>query len=418
MKHEAQQVLASGAQPANVPGTKSMVDRPHPKNVSVLLRSEGSRIELGSALKDIADIDLYLLMRPQSMMGPFGRGQTLPDVLLIEVDASDPVELNYIKTLKSGLPHTPIVALMDGTKHLSALSAIRAGADDVVGTPINPHDLLEVLARVARPAGALLASNVGRLIAFVHVAGGTGATTLAVNSAAAIAQFGKADGVCLIDLDVQYGNAASLLDIQKVSPVDTLIDEPGRLDREMLDDLVVAHESGVSVLTAPRLPFALGSYRSDMVANLVHLAKRRYAITIVDLPVALAPSTDVVLREAAFVFIVCTPSVAAVHRVVQFMRLMEQEQLGHLPFRVVLNRYNSSGVDISAQRFAKAIGRPVEYTIDNDYGLVSASHNHGKPAVNLKPTSRFAQQLTSMLSAELGAIVEPGRRPWWQLKGS
>jgi len=258
------------------------------------------------------------------------------------------------------------------------------------------------------------------LIAFVHVSGGAGATTLAVNTAAALAQSEKTDGVCLLDLDVQYGNAASLLDIQKVSPVDVLIDEPARLDREMLESMLIPHDGGVNVLTAPKLPFALGSYRSEMVTNLIQLAKRRYSIVVADLPVALAPWTDVILREASVIFIVCTPNVTAVHRLVQFLRLMEREHLADLPYRIVLNRHHARGEggDITPQRFSKAVGRPVDYTIPNDYRLISVSHNQGKPAISLGPSSRFAQQLTQMLSAELGGTtLKPIERPWWQLGG-
>ena len=390
------------------------------KNISVLLRAEESRVELASMFKDVPGTDFYLLLRPATMAGPFSRTDVPPDVLLVEIDPSRSDDIHYLRALKAAvaLAHTPIVALTDSAKHLSAIGAIRAGADDVVLTPINRNDLLEVIGRVT---GSIpQAASLGRLIAFVHVSGGAGATTLAVNSAAAIAQFGQADGVCLLDLDVQYGNAASLLDIQKVSPVEVLIDEPARLDREMLESMVIQHE-GVNVLTAPKLPFALGSYRSDMVANLIQLAKRRYSTVVADLPVALAPWTDVVLREASIVFIVCTPNVTAVHRLVQFLRLMDREHLADLPYRIVLNRHHARGEggDISPQRFAKAVGRPVDYTIANDYALISVSHNQGKPAVSLKPSSRFAQQLTAMLAAELGGtVLKPIERPWWQLGGS
>jgi pilus assembly protein CpaE len=390
------------------------------KHISVLLRSEESRVELASALKDVSGADFFLLLRPTSMGGPFGRTELPPDVLLIEIDPSRADDINYLRALKATpmLAHTPIVALSDSAKHLAAIGAIRAGADDVVLTPINRSDLLEVLGRVTGSVSQ--PGTLGRLVVFAHVSGGAGATTLAVNSAAAIAESGKADGVCLLDLDVQYGNAASLLDIQKVSPVDVLIDEPARLDREMLESMLIPHAGGISVLTAPKMPFALGSYRSEMVANLLQLAKRRYSIVVADLPVALAPWTDVVLREAAVVFIVCTPNVTAVHRLVQFLRLMEREHLSDLPYRIVLNRHHASGEggDISPQRFAKAVGRPVDYTIPNDYRLVSVSHNQGKPAVSLGSSSRFAQQLTTMLSAELGgSILKPIERPWWQLGG-
>jgi pilus assembly protein CpaE len=389
------------------------------KNVTLLLRSESARVDLASAIKDVAGaIDFYLLLRPESVGGPFGRNATEPDAIIIDVDASDPADINYIRALRASaaVRHIPIVALTDGTKHLAALGAIRAGADDVIMTPINATELAETLSRVmGEAAKAADSAHLGRLISFVHVSGGSGATTLAVNSAAAIAQ--QATGVCLLDLDVQYGNAASLLDIRKVSPVDTLIDEPARLDADMFENMLITHETGVRVLTAPKHPFALGSYRSDMVANLIHLARHRFSVVVADLPVALAPWTDVVLRESAAIFVVCAPNVVSVHRLTQFLRLMERENLADLPFRIVLNRLHAKneGGDISEERFAEAVGRPVDCMIDNDYGLISLSHNQGRAAVCLKPKSRFARQVTAMLAAELGnRLVKPAERTWWR----
>ncbi len=423
--HSSHVIEDARADPVSGTGTSSTMSSWHSgraRNVTVLLRSEDSRVELASALKDVPGVDFYLLLRPLGMAGPFGRRDTVPDALLVEIDASDSEDIGYLRALRAarGLKTMPIVSLTDSTKQHAALGAIRAGADDVVLTPINRHDLMEVLARVTA-ARATDHANAGRFISFVHVSGGVGATTLAVNSAATIAKSGLAGGVCLLDLDIQYGNVASLLDITKGSPVDALIEDPAHLDREMFDSVLVHHDSGIEVMTAPRMPFALGSYRSDMVDNLIHLAKRRFSVVIADLPVALAPWTDVVLRQSSVIFVVCTPTVAAVHRLTQFLRLMEREGLNELPFRIVLNRYQSSSseAEISAPKFASGVGRAVDYTVLEDYRLVSSSQNHGRPAVALQPTGRFAQQVAAMVANELGdAVLKPVKKSWWQLSGS
>ena len=411
-----------GAEPAT--NRQNMEEKPVPppqRHATLLLRSEADRVSLASTFKQVEGTDFYMILRPSSMTAQFTRTGEPPEVIIVDADATDPNDINYIRALRAGPhSHVPVIALVDGSKQLAAISAIRAGADDVILKPVNAQEIREALIRVAgvaRPASASETANLGRLLAFVHVTGGVGATTLAVNSAASIAAESKDASVCLLDLDVQYGNAANLLDIRKASPVEVLIDEPHRLDREMLESMMIKHESGVQVLTAPELPFALGSYRSEMVANLIQLTRRRYSTVVVDLPVALAPWTDVVLREASVVYLICTPNVASVHRVVQFLRLMDRENLGNLPFRIVLNRHHDrgEGADVSESQFAKAVGRNVDYRISNDYGLISMSHNQGRPAITLKPNSRFARQLTAMLSAELGeSVVKPVERSWWQ----
>src|SRR5690242_4236543 len=141
MKLEVQPLVASAVLRTDSPSVVIAVDtKAQPqKSVTVLLRTEGSRVELASAFKNISEIDFYMLLRPEGAGGPFGRKETSPDAILVEVDAHDSADIDYIKKLKlvPTLAHTPIVALLDGTKHLAALGAMRAGADDVVLTPIN-----------------------------------------------------------------------------------------------------------------------------------------------------------------------------------------------------------------------------------------------------------------------------------------
>ena len=59
----------------------------------------------------------------------------------------------------------------------------------------------------------------------------------------------------------------------------------------------------------------------------------------------------------------------------------------------------------------KATGRKVDFTIPNDYSLISLSHGQGRPAVRLKPNSPFTVALTAMLAAEFGkeALTQPKR---------
>src|SRR5262249_55594533 len=148
-------------------------------------------------------------------------------------------------------------------------------------------------------------------------------------------------------------------------------------DREMLEGLMVKHQSGLRVLTAPRLPLSLSAYSADTVTSLMQIARRRFRYVVVDLPVAVAGWTDAILREATVVYVVCPPTVPAVHRLSQLLALLNQEGLGGLPLRIVINRYHGRGSDVTTAQFAKAISREVDHTIPNDYGLISLSHNQG-----------------------------------------
>jgi Flp pilus assembly CpaE family ATPase len=139
------------------------------------------------------------------------------------------------------------------------------------------------------------------------------------------------------------------------------------------------------------------------------MAKRSFAFSVLDLPIAVAPWTEAVLAAADVVYLVAPLSVPSAYRLAKFLELIRRNDMLHLPLKVVVNRYNA-GVkrsnDISVAQFAKAIGRSVDHMIPNDYPLISMSHGQGKPAVRLEQ-SPFAMAVKDMISADLGAKLLP-----------
>jgi len=375
--------------------------------VLVLLRPESDRTEILAALKPLSNMDVQTFLRPKQLTAEMVTKAKTPSVLVLDADLSSQGDLDLIRELKDGpCARIPLVVLADRVTHLASIKAIRAGADDVVLKPIDPAEAHEVFARVGSAATSEEKSFLGKVIVFMHLVGGAGATTLAVNSASMLSSMSSTSDTCLLDLDMQYGNAASLLDLPTTSPIQELIAEPDRLDREMLERMMVKHAGdSVRVLTAPSLPLPLNALQASGVTTLLQTARRAYKYVVVDLPVALASWTDAVLKEATVIYVVCPPTVAAVHRFAQLRRLLQHEELTGLPIKIVLNRHQTPkrNGDISSSQFSKSVGRHVAHTIPNDYALISLSHNQGKAAVQLKPRGAFSDALFNMLRADLGS---------------
>jgi pilus assembly protein CpaE len=276
--------------------------------------------------------------------------------------------------------------------------------------PLEIGEAREVFGRVLdrSPAIGVKASTLGKALVFMHLSGGVGATTLAVNSACALARAHNVKKTCLVDLDIQFGNSASQLDLMSASPVQEFIDDPARLDEAMLESMMQRHSTGLRVLTSPRELLPLNSYSAEGIRHLVELAKRQFGFSVLDLPVALAPWTEAVLKEAAVIYLVTSTSVPSAHRVMKFLDLLQEEGVRDLPLRIVVNRHQRSSRhtnDISLSQFEKALKRKVDFAIPNDYSLISLSHGQGRPAVGLKPKSPFSTALMEMLATDLGNDV-------------
>jgi pilus assembly protein CpaE len=381
--------------------------------VLAILRSTMEREKILAALNPLPGIQVETILRPLELNRQVVHAM-MPSVLLVEVDLADPADIDLIREMKTGIygVRIPVVALADRTTDLAAVRAIRAGADDVLLKPIDQAEAREVFARVTVVDTANASSLLGKVVVFLHLTGGAGATTLAVNTAFLLSSAVNPTEACLLDLDIQYGNAGDLLDLPAGGSIETLVEDPSRLDSEMLENMMAKHESGLRVLTAPRIPLPLGLLNAAAVSALMQTAKRRFRYVVVDLPVALAPWTDQVLREANIVYVVCPPNVSSVHRLAHLLRLLRQEELINLPLKIVVNRHQfpRKAGEISVDQFGDAIGQQVDHLIPNDYSLISLSHNQGHAAVQMKPNSKFTQQLRAMLGEDLG-IKNLQRKP-------
>jgi len=382
------------------------------RRVLIVGRAQTDSVELQAALAPLKGLVVEAVPTLARLSIALQKGGSPPDVLLVEVDPDRPDDLDLLRDLRkvTGIEEIPIVALTERSNLHAPLRAMRAGAADVVLKPIDLEEAREVFDRVLEQpkGGRTAAPTVGKAVAFMHLSGGAGATTLAVNSACALARGLRTKPTGLIDLDIQFGNAASLLDLPSASPMQEFIDDPTRLDESMLDSMMLRHQTGLQVLTAPRSLLPMSAYHADGIRSLVELAKRQFGFVVVDLPVALAPWTDSVLKASSVIYLVTSMSVPSAHRLIKFLDLLHEEGVRELPLKIVANRYHKStarGNDITVAQFEKATGHKVDYFIPNDYSLISMSHGQGKPAIRLKPNSPFTVALTEMLGADLGKEI-------------
>ncbi len=377
--------------------------------VLLIGRTEAECVELQAAFTPLQEIAVETLMTIGRLPAALQKTATPPDIVLVDISADSSEDLTLLRDLRkvAVIEHTPIVAIIDRMEDDAPLRVMRAGADDVLLKPIDTKEARNVFARVMDHSrhSRIGSTSLGKAVVFMHLAGGVGATTLAVNTACALARVPNSKPVALIDLDVQFGNAASLLDLPTTSPVQDFIDDPVRLDDQMLESMMLPHATGLHVLTAPRTLVPFTAYGAEGIRGMLDLAKRRYGFVVLDLPVALAPWTDTVLRSAYVIYLVVGLSVPSAHRVMKFLDLLRDENIGDLPLKLVVNRYrpgNRKGNDISVSQFEKATGKKVDFLIPNDYSLISMSHGQGKPAVRLEPNSPFTSALREMLAADLG----------------
>src|SRR5437763_15490685 len=129
----------------------------------------------------------------------------------------------------------PVVMLSARKQADDVLTGYAEGADEYIPKPVEMAVLsakIEVLVKRFRAIhGEATTKRGGNVILFVHGKGGVGCTTLAVNSAVALAAT-TIYRVALLDLNLEFGNAAMLMNL---APARTLAQLAGGGQADIAD---------------------------------------------------------------------------------------------------------------------------------------------------------------------------------------
>ena len=282
-----------------------------------------------------------------------------------------------------------------GTSSIQPAPPPRRGAE--------PGEPAQTVSRQPRfDAGHLIAGleggrpgdGLGKVITVFSTKGGAGTSMLATSLAVSLTQ--RSSGpVCLIDADLQFGDAAVML---KLTPRHTIVDAVTALDRidpNFLGQLLMTHEpSGLRVLAAPLEPaFADRIGASDMV-QIVEMLRTFCSVVVIDTP---AYFNDVVLSlveisdEILLLAGMDIPNIKNVKTGLQTLRLLgtPMERV-----RLVLNRANAK-VQPDAGARERTLQLTADSLIPSDI-CVPQAVNKGVPVVLHAPRSGVAKAINAL----------------------
>jgi pilus assembly protein CpaE len=389
------------------------VDLDRPIDVLALLRSEATKEALINVVTAMQNVGIRAGVGNLKQIDLGSLVNSACDMLLLDVDLGDPAELAILDNLIQAFPsHRPIVVTsanpsMDGMRHL-----MRVGIADLVPQPIKRSDLIGAFtaAMERRPGGGVpQQAKPGKLICFLNACGGMGATTVAVQSACALAEPKDSAKVVLLDLDVQFGNVAVYLDLASKSSVVDLQAAIGRLDGSMLRGAVARHRCGLDVLAAPQKIPDIDVVTPEGAARLLHIARREYRNVLVDMPHVWNRWTRAVLGAADMIVLVFQASVPSIRQARRQIDFLVEEGLESVPLALVMNRaetglFHSAQGAVTLKDAAKALGRDIPYAIPNEYKAILEAVNHGLPLAEVKGGKTTARQIAEVMRRILAQV--------------
>ena len=266
----------------------------------------------------------------------------LPNVAIIDLKTAAPEDLAALERAKSTrFASTPLIAVTSQLDQDIVRRLVQLKVDDWLPKESSFVDVYKSCERLARAPSAERRTREAVCYSFFPAAGGAGTTTLAVQAAFSLAGDKKQPAsVCLVDLNFQDGSVADYLDLTPSFKLEELASAPGRLDSQLLEVMLTRHESGLSVLAAPRLPARYLEISDGMIGTVLGLLSQSFDYLVVDLPKNWYPWTDNVIWGSNHVYVVTNFTVPALKHARYIVDAIKDKAPGEASVSVIINKHH------------------------------------------------------------------------------
>lgn len=260
----------------------------------------------------------------------------------------------------------------------------------------------------------------GKVLTVFSAKGGCGKTTLSTNIAAMMAAEGDKK-VCLVDLDLAFGDVGIALQLVPAHTVADAIAMGPTLDADGLRGLLTEHPTGLNVLAAPVGPDAKDAIKPDLVTRMIDLLTRDFDLVIVDTPPAFDDTTLAAFDRTDLLLVLTTLDVPAIKNLKLALETLDMINFAPEKVKVVVNRADAK-VGLGVGDIEKAIRLPIAARIPSSRD-VPASTNRGV-AISVDnprhPVSLAIRQLMTENMPEMAnhlADADGRRRPLFRPRG-
>jgi pilus assembly protein CpaE len=315
------------------------------------------------------------------------------DIVILDVD-SDP---DYVFKLVERICLTPYASVMVFSAQPDVKQAVRfmrAGACEYFTLPLSSVELSSALMRASSNPPSVPSSApkpLGQVFVFLGAKGGCGVTSLASNFAMLVS-LESAQNTLLVDFGLPLGDAGINLGMATANySTANALQDPSRLDARFLSSLIEKHSSGLNVLTAPG-DFTLEPTTLEGIDKLIEVARQSFTYIVVDAGSRVDLMDSKLFDDSSTVYLVTQVGISELrnsNRLISRYFPMRMRSL-----QVVLNRYTHKALLFDDTQISKALTRPADWKVPDDYATARRTENTGTPiAMEDSPISVALRQM-------------------------
>lgn len=368
-------------------------------NCVVVDADETNRREMASFLTTFGVQVVAQLGNTDTLEGLLGRSDA-PQLVVINLDPGAADNLRRIGHLPRQFHNVSFFVLSQVLDPNLLMDVMATGVREFVPLPINEARFTGALERLASINGM---GKRAKLINIIPTQGGCGASTIACNLAASIAQGGKKTS--LIDLDLIRGGCASYFDTRPKYTIADVMQSADRVDRQLLDNALTVHKkTGVSILGRPDLPEDTQRVNQPGLVRLFNILTRMFDAVVIDSVMSVDPMYATTMQSADINVIVMQLNVPSAKNTERFVGAMRRMGIESSKIKIVVNRFVKKGWDIDPAEVERALGLKISWLVPNDFKTAISAINYGEPFVVSSPRTEISTAIS-----EFGKMLVAGK---------
>jgi pilus assembly protein CpaE len=366
-------------------------------NVAKLLRFEPDVEIVGMAEGGQEGIDLAF--------------QLEPDIVLMDINMPGVDGITATTRISSRLVNTAVIMMSVQNEPDYLRRSMLAGAREFLSKPFSLDELVESIRHVHQlaqssrrvvvdPTVHLPTTSGGKtrraqIFSVFSLKGGVGRSTVAANLAVALRTAAPDREVILVDGNLLYGDIGVMMNVKDNKTIGDIVRNFTTLDRDLVNDILVTHSSGVKVLLAPPDPQAGERVSAEHMRQIVQYLHAMADFVIVDTRPSFDDVTMSLLDLSDRILLLLTLELTAIKGAKQYLELCDLLGYDSDKIQLVLNRATvNSGIPV--EDIAGSLKGDFIAKLPDDAAAVLRAINEGVPIQQSAPNSALAHEISGL----------------------
>ncbi len=333
-----------------------------------------------------------------------------PDYIILDIDGHGEEILAELDHFAQHCEPTVRVVALGTINDINFYRELKArGVLEYLPHPVSASAVRAVLLQSATHYTAQTASSGAcTVISFMSAASADGATTLALNTAYALAEEYN-QPVVLIDMDYQFGLISKSLDLAAPFGIRELFDYPERgLDNVLINKMLVKYKDKLSIIAAPNELRLQPKIRPEIIRELISVLRTQFRFIVVDVPHVWTDWNAAMLSYSDHVVMVAQLWLRSLTHATRLLSAWQSVGIAQGDVSLVVNRSGAKFKEgVTVKDFERICRHPINGFINNDVKTVTQAENHAQTIMESAAGGLLPQQIRQ-LARDLGVRFQAG----------